>query len=319
MMTTSVQDPAVLELLGAGTVGRAFQQAVAQSDGRARIATVRTRSRVDRDAAVGPARILVDATPPVFEGKAAQDHVDLLAARLRDGHSVVTCNKAPLAIAWNQLLEAAREGNATIAASATVGGGTPVLATLRQLKASSGLTRIEATLSGTLAFVLDRIVRGDYVADAVAQAQALGLAEPDPQVDLDGTDAMAKAIILHNALFDGSLQLDPRRLRLRLEARSIRALALTGTPAAIATIDATGVRLRLGTLSDLATHRSAPGSVPAAGSTAAPDPSTILVRAHHPGGKVSSFSGPGAGPAATARAMLADVLAVQRGVGGFWP
>jgi homoserine dehydrogenase len=255
--------------------------------------------------------VLVDATSPSYWGPLAERWVARLEAALRSGTNVVTCNKAPLAIAWERLQRAAQSGGASIACSATVGAGTPVLATLRRLQQVHGIVRIEASLSGSLAFVLDHVVAGADLDHAVRSAQVAGYTEPDPAIDLDGTDLQAKATILHNAVFGSARSLASGRVPLQLDAGRIRYLAADGQrPTVVARIDAAGIRLDL-----TAREREGPGSLSS--------PTTNLdVRAFHPDGSMSRLCGPGAGAQATAASLLADLRAIAEGAvptGGIWP
>jgi homoserine dehydrogenase len=302
-MSPALERPrqAVVELCGAGAVGNAFARRLAATPHL--LGTVRTRTATTRLRAQEP-DLLVDATSPAYDGPAALAWAELLERTLRGGGAVATCNKAPLALAWDRLERAAKAGGGTLAASATVGGGTPLLATLRRLRAVHGVTRVEASLSGTLSFLLPRVAAGASLEAAVAEAQRAGLAEPDPGLDLDGTDATAKGVILHNALFDRPLRLDPDRPRLRLDPERIAACAQGGAaPVALA--------------------RIAPGRVEvglAAWDRAWP-PGTAWVRAHHPDGTWTELAGPGAGPDATAAALVADLdwlLGARQGGIGPW-
>jgi homoserine dehydrogenase len=294
--------PGTVELHGHGLVGQALAQRCIGAGIPLR--AVHT-SRGLLQGRAGPCAVLVDATPPRYEGTQAEEWIALLEQRLAAGTHVVTCNKAPLALAWSRLRAAAVAGNATLACSATVGGGTPVLAWVRRLRRSHGLVRLEATLSGTLSFVLPRVQQGASVEDAVREAQARGLAEPDPRLDLDGTDARAKGVLLHNAAFGGALTLRDAGPALRLDEASVRAAAGAGEEAAAIVRVANGsVRLGL-------------EGVPSRGHS----PGTVFVRGVLADGNAVELAGPGAGALATAGALLADLDEVLAGrtPPGVWP
>lgn len=274
-----------VELWGAGTVGGRLLDLLRASG--VPVAAIHRRSGVERLSQ--PRRpLLVDATPPDL-GEAAIARIE---RALLAGTPVVTCNKAPLALAWSRLDRAARAGGVPLAATATVGGGTPVLPALRGLQAERGVSAVEATLSGTLGVVVPLVHAGASLLEAVAEAQRLGYCEPDPKLDLDGTDAWAKACILHNALWpkESPFTLRDRAEPLSLDEQGIRRLR---EPAAVANIRPGRVELGLREWP----HGGAAG---------------IQVRAEAAGGVVT-LSGTGAGPDATARALLADVLAVAAG------
>ena len=137
--------------------------------------------------------VVVDATP---SAALAARHADLLAA----GIAVVTPNKAataqPLA-AWRAAQAAARAGEAPYLYESAVGAGLGVVARLRDLlRTGDRVRRIEGVLSGTLAFVFSRLRDGAAFAEAVAEAQASGLAEPDVTDDLSGRDVARKLTLL---------------------------------------------------------------------------------------------------------------------------
>jgi homoserine dehydrogenase len=122
-------------------------------------------------------------------------HSEWLAA----GRVVVTANKRGLGGPCERaarILALCRRG-ARYGASATVGAGLGAIDRLSRMRAQGErVLAIEGVLSGTLAFVLDRVSEGEALGEAVAAAQALGLAEPDPVEDLAGRDAARKLQIL---------------------------------------------------------------------------------------------------------------------------
>jgi homoserine dehydrogenase len=78
-----------------------------------------------------------------------------------------------------------------------VGGGQPVIATLRYLLDTNDPPhRIEGQLSGTLSYICRRMEEGTRFSVALAAAKAKGYTEPDPRADLSGRDVMRKVMIL---------------------------------------------------------------------------------------------------------------------------
>ncbi len=284
-----------VELYGFGRVGRALLPLLGRHG--IEVAEVRDSSGVRRTGAGSGRRVFVDATSPQYHGAPAHEWVRRLETVLGQGTPVVTCNKAPLALEWARLSAAARRGRTTLSCSATVGGGTPILHSLQRLHLARGIVRIDATLTATLGVVCDRVTNGFSIEAAVSEAQRSGIAEPDPTLDLDGTDSYAKSVIVHNLLFTDHrpLVLRSDRRRLRLEEREIRDLARDrATPRVISCVTATGVDVRLAPFG------------PFAG--APTEPALASVRATVQDGSETVISGPGAGPEATAGAMLADLL-----------
>lgn len=119
-------------------------------------------------------------------------------AALHRGATVVSANKAVLADLGGQLSAAARASGASILASASVGGGVPVLERVTQQREC--IAGVRAVLNGTSNYVLERIAAGAALDRAIADAQRLGLAEADPSRDLDGRDSIDKLRIIAGAL-----------------------------------------------------------------------------------------------------------------------
>ncbi|WP_207514935.1 bifunctional aspartate kinase/homoserine dehydrogenase I [Longitalea luteola] len=126
----------------------------------------------------------------------AQVYDQLLAKSI----SVVACNKVACSSAYvyyKKLKDLAREYNAFFLFETNVGAGLPVIGTLNDLMRSGDVvTRIEAVLSGTLNFVFNNYDGTRSFAQVVKQAQDEGYTEPDPRLDLSGTDVMRKIMIL---------------------------------------------------------------------------------------------------------------------------
>jgi aspartokinase/homoserine dehydrogenase 1 len=119
---------------------------------------------------------------------------------LRKSISVVACNKVAASSPYNnykKLKDLAREYNCRFLFETNVGAGLPVIATLNDLLNSGDrVHRIEAVLSGTLNFVFNNYDGKRKFAAVVKQAQDEGYTEPDPRLDLGGTDVMRKIMIL---------------------------------------------------------------------------------------------------------------------------
>jgi len=111
------------------------------------------------------------------------------------GYGVVLANKKALAGSWSKAK--AYYNHPRIRHESTVGGGQPVIATLRYLlDVNDPVLRIEGQLSGTLGFICGRLDEGMPFSEAVAAAKAAGYTEPDPREDLSGKDVMRKVLIL---------------------------------------------------------------------------------------------------------------------------
>ena len=114
--------------------------------------------------------------------------------------AVVACNKiacsSPYA-SYHKLKSLSREFNAAFLFETNVGAGLPVIGTLNDLlRSGDKVNKIQAVLSGTLNFVFNNYDGTKPFAQVVRQAQEEGYTEPDPRLDLGGTDVMRKIMIL---------------------------------------------------------------------------------------------------------------------------
>jgi homoserine dehydrogenase len=122
---------------------------------------------------------------------------ELIEAALRAGKPVVSGNKALLAVVGSELADVAAAHHVDLLYEAAVGGAIPVVRPLRESLAGEQIVRVMGIVNGTTNFILTRMEdEGSQYADALAEAQELGLAERDPAADVEGHDAAAKAAIL---------------------------------------------------------------------------------------------------------------------------
>jgi homoserine dehydrogenase len=122
-----------------------------------------------------------------------------IRAALLAGSHVITANKTVIAECGAVFAALAAARGVRLLYSAAVGGGVPVLRTLRAL--TGRVTRVDGVLNGTTNFVLDRLAEGVPWPAAIAAAQRRGFAEADPTRDLDGTDAAEKITIVARHAF----------------------------------------------------------------------------------------------------------------------
>ncbi|MET0635006.1 MAG: bifunctional aspartate kinase/homoserine dehydrogenase I [Chitinophagaceae bacterium] len=119
---------------------------------------------------------------------------------LQKSISVVACNKIAASSAYRNyknLKDLAEEFNSQFLFETNVGAGLPIIGTLNDLlRSGDRIHRIDAVLSGTLNFVFNNYNGEKKFADVVKQAQDEGYTEPDPRLDLSGTDVMRKIMIL---------------------------------------------------------------------------------------------------------------------------
>jgi len=137
----------------------------------------------------------------VFVDITANDKVAAVYNQLLEKSiSVVACNKVAASSAYSNykhLKDLSREFSSQFLFETNVGAGLPVIATLNDLVHSGDrIHKIQAVLSGTLNFVFNNYDGSRLFADVVKQAQDEGYTEPDPRLDLGGTDVMRKIMIL---------------------------------------------------------------------------------------------------------------------------
>jgi homoserine dehydrogenase len=139
--------------------------------------------------------VLVEALSDASTGLA------LIRAALARGVDVISANKQAVGADLPALLDLASAGGARLLYSASVGGGAPLIETVRRARDHGTVVRAEAVLNGTCNFILNRLAEGRPFEEALAAAGAAGFAEADPSADLTGLDAAAKLAILgHEAL-----------------------------------------------------------------------------------------------------------------------
>jgi len=307
-------EPLRIGLVGWGTVGSALGALVERGPLPLRLAWVAVRDP-GRERGVA----LPDGVPVAGEPGSLRK-IDILVelaggvdeprgwaeAALKRGIPYVTANKALLASHGGELVEMAAQNGARVLASASVGGGAPMLEVTEHLAASGEILRLRGLLNATTTFILSAMSDGRSYDEALADAQAAGHAEADPALDVDGHDAAQKLAILAWVAWG--------RWRSEREVRRQGIVGLDVAPGSVVRLvaEATPDELRVAPValdptSPMAGLRGVEGvlEVEVAGA------GSITVR------------GPGAGGRASARAVYADLARLVRrvtqpGWGGPW-
>ena len=121
---------------------------------------------------------------------------------LEHGKTVVTANKMALASRWNEIVAAAREHQSGLYYEASVCGAVPIIRAINDSLQANRITSVMGIINGTTNYILTRMSReGAAYEDVLADAQKLGLAEPDPTADVEGYDAAYKLSILSTLAF----------------------------------------------------------------------------------------------------------------------
>jgi homoserine dehydrogenase len=132
-----------------------------------------------------------------------------LERALKSGRSVVTANKYLISKHGPALIQAAIDNKVDLAFEASVGGGIPIIRTLREALASDTVSSVHAILNGTCNYILTRMRQdGLSFAAALKEAQELGYAEADPTLDVEGGDAAQKLSVVSMLAFDTSIGTD---------------------------------------------------------------------------------------------------------------
>jgi homoserine dehydrogenase len=248
------------------------------------------------------ADVLVEVSQsPPSDGEPGLSHIREALGR---GIAVATSNKWPVAFAGVELAALARRNNVGFRAESTVMSGTPVLAALTDGLGGATPLRLRGVLNATVNAICSRMETGVSYADALAEAQAAGLAERDPSADVDGLDAVAKVMVLSALVFQEQLELRDVSCRglSELDEGEARAAFERGERIReVATLDP-GRRLR----SVDVTAVSDRDPVYAVEGTA----NTIRLEVE-PLGEVS-ITGPGAGPALAGQGVFSDLIALAR-------
>lgn len=123
-------------------------------------------------------------------------------AALEAGKSVCTSNKELVAAHGPELLKIAKAGDINYLFEASCGGGIPIIRPLNSSLTADEIDEITGILNGTTNYILTKMDReGSDFADALAQAQANGYAERNPEADIKGYDACRKIAILSSLAF----------------------------------------------------------------------------------------------------------------------
>ena len=331
--TASTDQPLRVALLGCGTVGSEVARLILRqaADLQARVGAplelvgIAVRRANRERSGLDPALFTTDA-----QGLVTRPDVDLvieviggieparglILSALAGGASVVTANKALLAVDGASLFAAAERHGVDLYFEAAVAGAIPIVRPLRESLVGDEITAVTGIVNGTTNFILDRMdTEGAGFTETLAQAQELGYAEADPTADVEGFDAAAKAAILASLAF-----------HTRVTGADVHREGITEvTSAEIASAREIGCVVKLLALCQTDTGGATP---------------SVSVRVHpamiprtHPlasvGGAYNAvfvesrsagrlmFYGPGAGGPPTASAVLGDLVTVARNrIGG---
>jgi homoserine dehydrogenase len=212
-------------VIGLGTVGSGVIQVLQENapDIRQRLeCDIQLKRVADRDVA-----LLQKVQGDVIRSENAQDvltdpEIDIVVEVIggiepaktfileafRQGKNVVTANKDLIAIHGHELLEAAKAAGKDLGFEASVGGGIPIIAALKQSLTANKFSAILGIINGTTNYILTAMYeQGRDYGEVLAEAQKLGYAEADPTSDVEGLDAARKLAILSSIAFNSKVTL----------------------------------------------------------------------------------------------------------------
>lgn len=152
------------------------------------------------------AQALLESIPVDY--RSGQPAIEYLEAALQLGMHAITANKGPVVHAYRRLRELAESRGCHFLHEAAVMDGAPIFSLWRECLHGARLISFRGILNSTTNFILTRMERGDTKAEAIRQAQALGIAETDPSGDIEGWDAAVKVAALVTVLMDRPLPID---------------------------------------------------------------------------------------------------------------
>jgi homoserine dehydrogenase len=254
------------------------------------------------------AEVLVETTPTdIRTGEPALGHV---RAALGRGMHVASANKGPFVRHYRELRDLAARHGAALGLSAAAAAALPTLDVARTCLAGTEILSIEGVLNGTSNFILTRMRAGEAYAAALAEAQRLGIAEPDPTLDVEGYDTANKLALIANVCMD--TELGPEDIErtgiTRLGADEVRAAAAAGR---IYRLVGRAARERDGRVTARVAPESLPGDHPLAGVDGAEKGVTYTTDTMH---RVTVMGGK-SDPRGAAAALLKDVVNIYRGAG----
>jgi len=234
----------------------------------------------------------------------------ILSAIERRKH-VVTANKALLALYGGEIFAAAEKGGVDIAFEASVGGGIPILRSLREGLAANRIESVHGIMNGTTNYVLTEMEKTGEDFDVVLKrAQELGYAEADPSMDVDGVDAAHKLTLLVAMAFGARLTFK------EIPTEGIRGL----TPGDFEAARELGYRFKLLGIAksriedgeERIEARVHPTLIPADSLLAEVDGAMNAIAVHGNAVGTTLFYGAGAGELPTASAVVADLIEIAR-------
>jgi len=133
----------------------------------------------------------------------------LILQAIQRGKHIVTANKALLAVHGTEIFKAADEAGVDIGFEGSVGGGIPIIRSLKEGLVANKIQIIFGILNGTSNYILSEMTqRGRDFQEVLKKAQELGYAEADPTLDVGGIDTAHKLAILLSLAYGIQVKLE---------------------------------------------------------------------------------------------------------------
>lgn len=129
----------------------------------------------------------------------------LIIKALNAKKHVITANKAVIFEHGEELLKIAKNNDVRLLFESAVCAGTPTIKMLSNDLSANSISKVAGMLNGTTNFILSNMEEGELFETVLAEAKAEGYAEPDPTLDINGTDAAHKIGILAALIFNSGL------------------------------------------------------------------------------------------------------------------
>ncbi len=213
-------------IIGFGTVGSGLAQTLYEQQERltqktgatfvlARVADINTHELPEH---LRTATLSADAND-IFNDPAIDIVVELIGgiepartfilAAISKGKHVITANKALLSIHGREIFAAAAANNVEVGFEASVGGGIPVIKSLKEGLVANRIKAIQGIMNGTANYILTQMTdHGTPFAEVLKDAQQKGFAEADPTYDVEGIDTAHKLAILMTIAYGMHVKLD---------------------------------------------------------------------------------------------------------------
>ena len=246
--------------------------------------------------------IVVDMSPSDYKtGEPGMTH---LKTAIDIGIDIVTSNKSPLALNFQEIMQEAKQNKISIGYLATVMAGTPLLELLGKGLYMRDLKNINGILNGTTNYILSTMHNEKIGFKQVFEtAKGMGIVETNPALDIDGLDASAKMVIIANTLgIDMNIN--------DVEIESLKTISLKD----ILESEIKGEKIKYLASLDISEERAhvRPESIPSTSKLSQVDGVFNAVNLDIEDDKHIYLEGPGAGGKVTAATVMTDIFNILR-------